>query len=194
MIILSFPPYILSVLCGVAFQFATGCFVDALGTILGEVANYFVFKYACGARGRKLEENNIEYGALAHVVRQGGFWIVLIMRYSAIPGHLLTPIFSTVGVPFLVFLGAAILSVPKSFVSVYVGWAAKPENDANTTAEIVSKVVLGVKLCITIGALWWINRRVKQAKEEYIYSRRKARQAKAKGLQAHINLPLNVPV
>jgi hypothetical protein len=26
-------------------------------------------------------------------------------------------------------LAAAILSVPKAFVPVYVGWAAKPEND-----------------------------------------------------------------
>ncbi|KAF7336233.1 hypothetical protein MVEN_02171200 [Mycena venus] len=198
MIIVSFPPLlgheILAVLCGVAFQFATGCLVDALGTVLGEVANYFVFKYACSARGRKLEEKNIEYGALAHVVRQGGFWIVLVMRYSAIPAHLATPIFSTVGVPFPVFLVAAILSVPKSFVPVYVGWAAKPENDGNTTAKIVSKVVLGVALCITIGALWWVNRKMKQAKEEFIYSRRKARQAKTKGPQAYINVPLNVAV
>ncbi|KAF7328917.1 hypothetical protein MVEN_02521500 [Mycena venus] len=195
MIIVSFPPLIgheiLAVLCGVSFEFGDACIVDALGTILGEVANYFVFKYACSARGRKLEEQNIEYGAMAHVVREGGFWIVLIMRYSAIPAHLATPIFSTVGVPFGVFLAAAILSVPKTFVPVYVGWAAKPENSGNKIAQIVSKVVLGVAVLITIGAMWWINRKMKQSKEDYIYSRRKTRQAKGKG-PAYISVPLGV--
>jgi hypothetical protein len=44
-----------------------------------------------------------------------------------------TPIFSTVGVPFGIFLAAAILSVPKTFVPVYVGWTAKPENDGTDT-------------------------------------------------------------
>jgi hypothetical protein len=44
-----------------------------------------------------------------------------------------TPIFSTVGVPFGMFLAAAILSVPKTFVPVYVGWTAKPENDGTDT-------------------------------------------------------------
>ncbi|KAJ7334831.1 hypothetical protein DFH08DRAFT_706678, partial [Mycena albidolilacea] len=195
MIIVSFPPLlgheILVVLCGVTFSFGEACI--AVGTVLGEVANYFVFKYACSARGRKLEETNIEYGAMAHVVRQGGFWIVLVMRYSAIPSHLATPIFATVGVPFGVFLAAAILSVPKSFVPVYVGWTAKPENEGNTTAKIVSKVVLGVAIIITLSTLWWVNRKMKQAKEDYIYARRKARQGKPKG-PVYISAPSNVTV
>ncbi|KAJ7902813.1 hypothetical protein B0H14DRAFT_3851740 [Mycena olivaceomarginata] len=214
MIIVSFPPLIgheiLAVLCGVTFSFWEGCLVDALGTVLGEVANYFVFKYACSARGRKMEENNIEYGAMAHVVRQGGFWIVLIMRYSAIPAHrpfilcleldrrlnqlynaVSTPIFATVGVPFGIFLAAAVLSVPKAIVPVYVGWTAKDENDGNTTAKIVSKVVLGVAVIITIITMWWINRKMKQSKEDYIYARRKTRQAKTKGGEIYVSIPLN---
>jgi hypothetical protein len=47
-----------------------------------------------------------------------------------------TPIFATVGVPFGVFLAAAILSVPKSFVPVYVGWTAKPENEGIFVSSI----------------------------------------------------------
>jgi hypothetical protein len=37
-------------------------------------------------------------------------------------------VFSTVGVNFWLFLGAAVLSLPKAFVPVYVGYSMKPEN------------------------------------------------------------------
>ncbi|KAK7028301.1 hypothetical protein R3P38DRAFT_3314789 [Favolaschia claudopus] len=186
MIIVSFPPLIgheiLVILCGVSYQIGEALLVDTLGTLAGEIASYCVFKYACSARGQKLEENNIEYGAIAHIVRERGFWIVLVMRYSAIPAHLSTPMFATVGVPPLVFLLAAILSVPKSFVAVYVGWSARPENDNSELAKIMSKVVLGISLCITLATLYWLYRKMEAAKEAYIYSRRKARQAReAKG-------------
>ncbi|KAK7051778.1 hypothetical protein R3P38DRAFT_3305817 [Favolaschia claudopus] len=139
MVLVSFPPLlgheILTVLqCGVT-------------TLAGEIACFFAFKYACTFRGKTFETNlNIEYGALAHVVRQGGLLIVLVMRYSVSPRTVLsTAMFSTVGVSPHIFLAAAFLSVPKSFVPV----------------------------------LYWIYRKMEQAKEAYIYSRRNATQAKA---------------
>ncbi|KAK7028299.1 hypothetical protein R3P38DRAFT_2703867 [Favolaschia claudopus] len=187
MIIVSFPPLIgheiLAVLCGVSFEFGEACLVDALGTVLGEVASFFVFRYACTARGRKLEESKIEYGALAHIVRRkdGQIWILLVMRYSAIPAHLSTPLFAAVGVPFYKFLLAVVLALPKSLVPVFVGWSARPENEGNNIANIISKVVLAIGLCITFIALWWIRRRMNKDKENYIHSRRKARQEKNKG-------------
>lgn len=78
------------------------------------------------------------------------------MRYSAIPAHcplilylefdrrlnqlynaVSTPIFATVGVPFGIFLAAAVLSVPKAIVPVYVGWTAKDENDGTLFQLII---------------------------------------------------------
>lgn len=34
-----------------------------------------------------MEKSNIQYGCLARIVRDGGFKIALIARFSAIPGH-----------------------------------------------------------------------------------------------------------
>ncbi|KAK7023300.1 hypothetical protein R3P38DRAFT_2780097 [Favolaschia claudopus] len=111
-------------------------------------------------------------------------WLTLCGREDC--SSLSTPMFSTVGVPPHIFLAAAVLSVPKSFVPVYVGWSARPENDNlilvfadSKTAKILSKVVLAISLCITLATLYWIYRKMEQAKEGYIYSRRKVRQAKA---------------
>jgi hypothetical protein len=45
------------------------------------------FKYCCRARGEKLEKTKINYACLAKVVRDGGFKVALIARFSAIPDH-----------------------------------------------------------------------------------------------------------
>jgi hypothetical protein len=51
------------------------------------ICDHSVFKNACSVRGAKMEEKDLSYGILAHVVRNGGFLIVLVIRYSAIPPH-----------------------------------------------------------------------------------------------------------
>ena len=98
------------------------------------------FKYCCKARGEKLEKTKITYACLARVVRDGGFKIAVIVRMSAIPGHcqfvmkcsahsskilfcppVTTAIFSTCGMNIFVFVLAALLSMPKQFVTVYLG-------------------------------------------------------------------------
>ncbi|KAJ7764823.1 hypothetical protein B0H16DRAFT_1525846 [Mycena metata] len=182
LIVLSFPPLmgqeIIAIVAGVAWDFPLACLVVATGTLLGETANYFTFKYACSVRSAKIEAKDLRYGLLAHVVREGGFPVVLAIRYSAIPSHYATAIFSTVGVKFVVFLGAAVLSLPETFVPVYVGYALKPENVDNTTASKVDKVVLVLSIIITIVSYKWILYKMKAATPDYVYSRRKARHGK----------------
>ena len=98
------------------------------------------FKWCCSARGEKLEKSKLTYGCLARVVREGGFKIALIARLSAIPGHckyqpklpyvvyslaaiVTTAVFSTCGMGIWTFSIAAILSLPKQFITVYLGVA-----------------------------------------------------------------------
>ncbi|KAJ7334853.1 hypothetical protein DFH08DRAFT_1083387 [Mycena albidolilacea] len=181
--ILSFPPLfgheIIAMLAGVAWSFPEACVVVAIGTLAGEIANFVVFKYACSVRGSKMEAKDLSYGMLAHVTRTGGFLIILVIRYSAIPPHFATAVFSTVGVNFWLFLGAAVLSLPKAFVPVYVGYAMKPENADDTHAEKIEKIVLIATILVTLISYAWIKRQMKAAKEDFIYLRRKARQGKA---------------
>ncbi|KAJ7086480.1 hypothetical protein B0H15DRAFT_986792 [Mycena belliarum] len=185
LIVLSFPPLfgheLVAMLAGVTWDPPLACVVVAAGTLLGEIANYFTFKYACSARGAKYEAKDLKYGLLAHIVRNGGFKIVLVIRYSAIPAHFATSVFSTVGISFPIFLGAAVLSLPKALVPVYVGYALKPENDGNKRSNVVEKVLLGITIVVTIVAFRWIKRQTEAATPEFVYRRRKARQAKAAG-------------
>ncbi|KAJ7280250.1 hypothetical protein C8J57DRAFT_1302086 [Mycena rebaudengoi] len=192
LIILSFPPLfgheLVAMVAGVTWSFPAACAIVAAGTLLGEIANYFVFKYACTARSAKLEVKDLSYGRLAHVVRNGGFLIVLAIRYSSIPAHFATVVFSTVGISFVIFVAAAILSLPKQLVPVYIGYAMKPSNTDDSTSKKVERIVLVISILITIGALMWIRRKMDAQKEEFVYARRKARQAKSNSSMSGVTI------
>ncbi|KAF7328923.1 hypothetical protein MVEN_02522200 [Mycena venus] len=190
LIVLSFPPLfgheIVMMLCGVTWSLPEAFGIVCAGVLLGEIANFFTFKYFCTARGDKMEKSNLSYALLAHVVRQGGFLVVLVIRYSAIPAHFATVVFSVVGISFPVFIAAAVLSLPKAFVPVYIGYAMKENSSQSNKIE---KIITVITVVITIVALAWIRKQQEKAKPDVIYARRKARQGKL--IQQDRDAPFN---
>lgn len=186
--VISFPPLfgheIVAILCGLVWGLWIGFAIVCAGTFIGEVGNFYAFKYCCRARGAKLEKSKIPYGCLARVVREGGFKIALIARLSAIPGHFTTAVFSTCGMGIIVFCLAAILSLPKQFITVYLGVIIEQSstNTQSTKSRIISDVVVAVTVLITFVAMWYIFRQMDKVKPQVIYERRKARQAKLEGI------------
>jgi hypothetical protein len=91
-----------------------------------------------------------------------------------------TAVFSTCGMGIVVFTIAAILSMPKQFITVYLGVILEQSADGQTDKEsrIISDVVLAVTMLITVAAMWYIFRQMNKVKPEVIYARRKARQNK----------------
>ncbi|KAL0948375.1 hypothetical protein HGRIS_010957 [Hohenbuehelia grisea] len=182
--VISFPPLfgheIVAVLCGLVWGLWIGFGIVAAGTFLGEVGNFYAFKYCCRSRGEKLERTKIGYACLAKVVRDGGFRIALIARLSAIPGHFTTAVFSACGMGIFVFSLAAILSMPKQFITVYLGVILEQSESGTTDkkSQIISRVVLAITVLITVAAMWYILRQMNKVKPEIIYAKRKARQAK----------------
>lgn len=182
--VISFPPLfgheIVTVLCGFVWGLWAGFGIVAAGTFLGEVGNFYAFKYCCRARGEKLERKKIFYACLARVVRDGGFRIALIARMSAIPGHFTTAVFSTCGMGIVVFSLAAILSMPKQFITVYLGVILKQSASGtqNAQSRLISDIVLVVTLLITIVAMWYILHEMNKVKPKVIYERRQARKIK----------------
>ncbi|EMD33346.1 hypothetical protein CERSUDRAFT_117965 [Gelatoporia subvermispora B] len=186
MIILSFPPLfgqeIIAIMCGLVWGIWVGFAIIAAGTVLGELICFLVFRYACTIRGRKLEQKSIQYACLAKVVRQGGFLMVLIMRYSAIPSHFTTAIFSACGIPLWSFCLAAILSLPTQFVNVYLGFTLSTSSDNASEAEkVTEKIVLALTIIATVVGMWYIKKRIRDVMPEVIHARRKARQSKLAG-------------
>ncbi|KAF7789749.1 hypothetical protein EIP86_000695 [Pleurotus ostreatoroseus] len=181
--VISFPPLfgheIIAILCGVVWGLGIGFAIVAAGTFIGEVGNFYAFKHCCSARGEKMEKKKLQYACLARVVREGGFKIALIARYSAIPGHFTTAVFSTCGMNIWVFMAAAFLSLPKQFITVYLGVALEDSEKGSSKSDtIIKDVVLVITAAITFIAMWYIYHLMNKVKTQVIYDRRKARQAK----------------
>jgi hypothetical protein len=140
-----------------------------------------------------MEKNKMWYACLARVIRDGGFKVALIARLSAIPGHceyllsaslnflfiffiVTTAIFSTCGMGVIVFSIAAILSLPKQFITVYLGVILESSTTPTSSkSRLISDAVLAVTFLITVLAVWYLYRKMNQAKPLVIYDRRKAR-------------------
>ncbi|KAK0473594.1 hypothetical protein IW261DRAFT_1306799, partial [Armillaria novae-zelandiae] len=197
--VLSFPPLfgheIVAVLCGLVWGLWIGFGIVAAGTILGEIGNFYAFKFCCRSRGEKLERTSIMYACLAKVIRDGGFIIALIARLSAIPPHcesnspLTTALFSTCGMGIIVFCIAAILSLPKQFVTVYLGVILEQSatGDTDKKSKIISGAVLALTIVITVAAMKYILKQMNKVKPAVIYARRKSRQGKL----ARADMPYN---
>lgn len=179
--VMSFPPLfgheILAILCGVVWGAKVGFAITAAGTFIGEVANFYTFKYFCQARGDKLQRDSITYAALCKVVRERGFKVALVARYSAVPGHLTTAIFSVCGMGIFTFMLAAVLSLPKQFATVYFGvmLESDPNSSGASTSRIIGDVICAITLLVTVVAMWYINKEVGKVKPQVIQERQKTR-------------------
>ncbi|CAE6532333.1 unnamed protein product [Rhizoctonia solani] len=182
--IISFPPLfgheIVAVLCGLVWGLWIGFAIVCAGTLLGEIGNFYAFRYCLRGRAIKMERKNPSYACLARVVRDGGFLVAFVVRLSAIPGHFTTAVFSTCGMGIWVFTLAAFLSLPKQFITVYLGVLLEQSADGtrSTKDTIISNSVLVVTFLITVIAAWWIWREMGRVRVEVLRERRAERKIK----------------
>ncbi|KAE8453916.1 hypothetical protein EG329_007692 [Mollisiaceae sp. DMI_Dod_QoI] len=181
LILISFPPLfgheIIALLCGVVYGLWIGFAIVAAGTFLGEVGTWFAFKYAFRRKAEKLEKTNLNYGGLARVTRDGGFWIVLVIRFSIIPSHFSTAVFSTCDVNFWFFAIATFLTLPKQIILVYVGVLLTQENTNNT----LNYIVAGIAFVITVLAGLYIYSKMQKVKKVLLSEQEDRKRAKREG-------------
>ncbi|KAH8886971.1 hypothetical protein GQ53DRAFT_784591 [Thozetella sp. PMI_491] len=161
LIIISIPPLfgheIVGLLCGIVYGLWIGFAVLAVGTFLGEVLTFYLFKYALRKTANKLERTNLTYAALTRLINEGGFWrrflIVTVIRFSAMPAHLSTAVFATCGIGFWIFAIATAVTLPKQLFLVYLGvlflQGANNDNKLKT-------IMFGVAGALTVLAAVWI--------------------------------------
>ncbi|WWC88340.1 uncharacterized protein L201_003250 [Kwoniella dendrophila CBS 6074] len=182
--VISFPPLfgheIVAVLVGAVWGLWVGFGITAAGTLLGEIGNFYAFKYCLRSTAEKYEKNNLNYACMAHVVREGGFWMIFIIRLSAIPGHFSTAVFATCGTGFWIFTIACILTLPKQLIVVYLGVMFASEDDTGAKEKWISRGILIFGVIITIWAAWYIWHKMHQAR--IVVWRRRRMEAASKGL------------
>jgi uncharacterized membrane protein YdjX (TVP38/TMEM64 family) len=198
--VISFPPLfgheIIALLCGVVYGLWIGFAIVAAGTFIGEsklsnfraamtrtngesVGTWFAFKYLFRRKAQELERKNLNYGALARLTRDGGFWIVLIIRLSAVPSHFSTAVFSTCDVRFWHFFVSTFLSLPKQVVLVYLGVLLVQQNDDN----LIKTVMFGIVFVITIALGVWIYIKMRNIKKVLLEEQEQRRVKKAESVE-----------
>lgn len=204
LVIISFPPLfgheIIALLCGVVYGLWIGFAIVAAGTFIGEsktplstsnldmmlkialtVGTWFAFKHLFRRKAIKLERTNLNYGAMARLTRDGGFFIVLVIRLSAIPAHFSTAVFSTCDVKFWYFVVATLLSLPKQIFLVYLGVLLV--QDSNDSA--IKTIMFGAVFVITVAMGVWIW--IKMAKiKKVLLDEQEARRVKRAESQVQI--------
>ncbi|KAG9083044.1 Tlg2-vesicle protein [Ceratobasidium sp. 370] len=91
-----------------------------------------------------------------------------------------TAVFSTCGMNIWIFTLAAFCSLPKQFITVYLGVILEQSADGTRTTRdtIISDSVLAVTFLITVVAAWWIWREMSRVRVDVLRERRAERKAK----------------
>ncbi len=138
------------------------CQVFVLTILL--VGTWFAFKSLFRRKAEKLERTNLNYGAMARLTRDGGFFVVLIIRFSAIPAHFSTAVFSTCDVKFWHFFVATFFSLPKQIILVYLGVLLVQEGND----KVIKTVTFVIAFVITIAMGVWIWYKMRTIKKVLI--------------------------
>ncbi|PWN50467.1 hypothetical protein IE53DRAFT_362357 [Violaceomyces palustris] len=168
----AFPPLfgheIVIILCGVVYGLWVGFGIACLGTLLGEIGNFYAFKYCLRGTAARYERKNIHYACMAEMVREGGFLVIFLARLSAIPGHFTTAVFATVGMNIFIFILAAFLALPKQLSIVYLGVAIRDSDGGteSTASKMVKYAVLVISFIITMWTAWWLYQRMERVRPE----------------------------
>jgi hypothetical protein len=136
-------------------------FAKSLLTNHESVGTWFAFKHLFRRKAQELERKNLNYGAMARLTRDEGFWIVLIIRLSAVPSHFSTAVFSTCDVRFWHFFLSTFLSLPKQVVLVYLGVLLVQNSEDNA----IKTVMFGVLGVITVVLGVWIFIKMNKVKK-----------------------------
>jgi len=132
-ITLSLPPFLGNELVAIFVGHSCGIYglgIVGLGTLLGELATFFTFRYVLSTRFHPRFARTIDDGSV--------FGLVLAARYSFLPPQYTTAAFSSLNVPFWKWLTAVVLSLPKHFVFWYIGFVGLPFTPIETLVGKIS--------------------------------------------------------
>lgn len=94
-------------------------------------------------------------------IMANSFKVVLIIRFSIIPSHFSTAVFSTCNVKFWYFAIATFLTLPKQIILVYFGVLLVQETKDNT----INTIVLSITFLTTIVAGVYIYTKMRKTKK-----------------------------
>ncbi|GAA5909017.1 hypothetical protein JCM5296_002111 [Sporobolomyces johnsonii] len=171
LVLLSFPPLggheIVLLVVGLIWGLWVGFGIACAGTFLGEMMCFFVFKYWFTKKAADVENKSVFYACVARLQREGGLGIIIIVRYSAIPGHVVTAMQSTSGMSWWKYSIAVLVSLPKQLAVVWLGdlfgqTSSTTDPSAQSKHRAVSLTVLFITALASVVALYLVYMRARR--------------------------------
>ncbi|GAA5900217.1 hypothetical protein JCM8208_002053 [Rhodotorula glutinis] len=155
LVILSVPPLagheIAIMIIGLIWGVWWGFLITCVGTYLGEALCFVGFKYLFKRKANEIETKSIWYACIARLMRHGGLGIIIIIRFSAVPGHVVTAIQSTVGMSFWVYSFAIIVTLPKQLAIVYLGYMFGVNHDTASPSKVREQKIISLSVLFATG-------------------------------------------
>lgn len=117
------------------------------------------------------------------MTRDGGFWIVLVIRLSAVPSHFSTAVFSTCDVKFWHFFVSTFLSLPKQIVLVYLGVLLIQQDENKTSDSHIKTIMFVIVGLITVVLAVWIYIKMRKIKKMLLEEQEQRRVKRAEGVE-----------
>lgn len=103
----------------------------------------------------RYEKRNKLYASLTQLIREKSFTFVLILRFSAIPGHIVTAVSASAGANLLSYSAAAFLTLPKQLILVYLGTSFGTHSKKDTIISWLATAATFIGTLIAAGYIYY---------------------------------------
>ncbi|AMD21047.1 HEL234Wp [Eremothecium sinecaudum] len=180
--VVSFPPMVgFSLLCtsvglvyGVSLQ---GWVIISLGTVLGSIASFVVFKTVLHSYAERLVRLNDKFDALASILRDNNsYWIIALIKLCPVPYSLTNGAMAGIyGISVRNFSIAQVLTTPKSVMYLFIGSRIKNIGESESSFTVffdIISIFMAVSILVGTASLLYYktSRRYQelQRRNEYL--------------------------
>lgn len=125
--LVSFPPLLgysaLSLLSGMIYGFPGGWPVLAIGTVLGSLCSFIIFRYLLRSQAERLVDRSQKFKAFSEILNEDSSLLLLVLiRLCPLPYSLSNGALAAIpALPATTFFLASVLTTPKLLIHVFVG-------------------------------------------------------------------------
>lgn len=158
LMIVSIPPFLghelISFLTGFVYG-NVGFLIVVISTTIGESLLFLSFRHFFTSRLASFRLKYQDYDIFVRVIEEGGPYMILAIRCSAIPSHFSTPLFASIeAIEYKTWLYCCLISSFSLYPPVYFGWLLKRGESSRATPWLLSIAAL---ITISVGFYIWIQ-------------------------------------
>ncbi|CCG81143.1 Golgi apparatus membrane protein tvp38 [Taphrina deformans PYCC 5710] len=140
-----------------------GFLIVIISTALGETILFLSFRHFLTSRLVSFRKKYKDYDIFVRIIEEGGTYMIVAIRCSAVPSHFSTPLFASIEeIEYKTWLICFFISSFSLYPPVYLGWLLKRGESSRITPWLLTTAVLvTASVCVYI---WIQYRRHKSAR------------------------------